>query len=208
MQKYEIDYVATYSPVVRIEAVRLVLIIGLTRGLEIRHVDFVTAFLNGELVDVDIYMAQPEGYDDKSGRVCKLKKGLYGLKQASRIWNDTLHKCLTEIGFTQCTYDLGIYWKQGRVSVVYLTVYVDDLLLAGKMEDISVVILELAKKFKLKDLGRVHNFLGMEVNYKLGSFICLSQTAYIERLAEKFGLASARPVRSPQMHNETPEPIE
>jgi hypothetical protein len=81
-------------------------------------VDFVTAFLNGELVDVDIYMAQPEGYDDGSGRVCKLKKGLYDLKQASRIWNNAWYKYLTEIGFVQCTYDLGIYWTKARCGLL------------------------------------------------------------------------------------------
>jgi hypothetical protein len=92
--------------------------------------------------------------------------------------------------------------------VVYLTVYVDELLVVGKMEGITVMIADLAKKFKLKDLGRVHNFLGMEVNYKPGALICMSQKVYIEQPAEKFGLASARPVHSPQMHNEPTLPIE
>ncbi|KAE9114878.1 hypothetical protein PF006_g19408 [Phytophthora fragariae] len=65
-------------------------------GLERKHIDFVTAFLNGELVDVVIYMKQPESYEDGTDRVCRLRKGLYGLKQASKIWNDTLHKVVLE----------------------------------------------------------------------------------------------------------------
>ncbi|KAE8905227.1 hypothetical protein PF010_g19471 [Phytophthora fragariae] len=65
-------------------------------GLECKHIDFVTAFLNGELVDVVIYMKQPESYEDGTDRVCRLRKGLYGLKQASKIWNDTLHKVVLE----------------------------------------------------------------------------------------------------------------
>ncbi|KAG2767390.1 hypothetical protein PC129_g14328 [Phytophthora cactorum] len=90
-------------------------------GLDRRHVDFVTAFLNGELVDVDIYMEQPEGYHDGTDRVCRLLKGLYGLKQASKIWNDTLHANLVMIKFTQCIFDAGVYYRQGVHGMVYLT---------------------------------------------------------------------------------------
>ncbi|KAE8970706.1 hypothetical protein PF004_g23654 [Phytophthora fragariae] len=73
----------------------------MTLGLECKHIDFVTVFLNGELVDVVIYMKQPERYEDGTDRVCRLLKGLYGLKQASKIWNDTLHKVLLELDFMQ-----------------------------------------------------------------------------------------------------------
>lgn len=109
LQKFGIDYLQTYSPVVRIESVRRVMIIALMQGLDGRHVDFVTAFLNGELVDVDIYMEQPEGYHDGTDRACRLLKGLYGLKQASRIWNDTLHAYLLQLKFRQCVFDSGVY---------------------------------------------------------------------------------------------------
>ncbi|KAE8885480.1 hypothetical protein PF003_g30282 [Phytophthora fragariae] len=150
MQKFGIDYLATYSPVVRIESVRLVILIAMFLGLECTHVDFVTAFLNGDLVDVVIYMEQPEGYEDGTGRVCRLRKGLYGLKQASKIWNDTLHKVLVELGFVQCTYDAGVYWRRRNGRVMFLTVYVDDIVMAGTAADVREVILELGRRFKLK----------------------------------------------------------
>ncbi|KAE9211724.1 hypothetical protein PF002_g18442 [Phytophthora fragariae] len=94
--KFGLDYLETYSPVVRIESVGLIMLIAMSLGLECKHIDFVTAFLNGELVDVVIYMKQPESYEDGTDRVCRLRKGLYGLKQASKIWNDTLHKVVLE----------------------------------------------------------------------------------------------------------------
>ncbi|KAE9004408.1 hypothetical protein PR003_g19146 [Phytophthora rubi] len=96
LQKFGLDYLETYSPVVRIESVGLIMLIAMSLGLECKHIDFVTAFLNGELVDVVIYMKQPESYEDGTDRVCRLRKGLYGLKQASKIWNDTLHKVVLE----------------------------------------------------------------------------------------------------------------
>ncbi|KAE8990345.1 hypothetical protein PR001_g21510 [Phytophthora rubi] len=208
LQKYGLDYLATYSPVVRIESVRLVLLISMFLDFDCRHIDFVTAFLNGELVDVVIYMEQPEGYEDGTDRVCRLRKGLYGLKQASKIWNDTLHKVLVELGFVQCTFDAGVYWRRRADRVVFLTVYVDDIILAGVPADIDEVVAQLAARFKLKDLGRVHHLLGMKVHYRPGRMLTLSQTAYIERLAEKFGLGSSRPVRSPQFHHEKITKIE
>jgi hypothetical protein len=208
LQKFGLDYLATYSPVVRIESVRLILLIAMFLGLECKHVDFVTAFLNGELVDVVIYMEQPEGYEDGTDRVCRLRKGLYGLKQASKIWNDLLHKVLIEIGFVQCTFDAGVYWRRRAGRVVFLTVYVDDIVIAGVPADIDEVVGALAARFKLKGLGSVSHLLGMEVNYRPGRMLCLSQTAYIERLAEKFGLTSARSVRSPQFHHEKITKIE
>ncbi|KAE9347966.1 hypothetical protein PR003_g6652 [Phytophthora rubi] len=180
LQKYGLDYLATYSPVVRIESVRLVLLISMFLDFDCRHIDFVTAFLNG----------------------------LYGLKQASKIWNDTLHKVLVELGFVQCTFDAGVYWRRRADRVVFLTVYVDDIILAGVPADIDEVVAQLAARFKLKDLGRVHHLLGMKVHYRPGRMLTLSQTAYIERLAEKFGLGSSRPVRSPQFHHEKITKIE
>ncbi|POM69565.1 Integrase catalytic core protein [Phytophthora palmivora] len=208
-QKYGLDYLETYSPVVRIESVRLVLLLALLLGLECRHVDFVTAFLNGVLCGgVDISMEQPEGYNDGSGRACKLLKGLYGLKQTSRIWNNTLHKHLMMIGFKKYTFDAGVYWKVGDYNKIYLTVYVDDIVIAADPRDIVKVVDALSRKFRLKDLGRVKHLLGMEINYKPGKLLCISQTAYIERMLAKFGLAAAKLVRSPQYHNERTLPIE
>ncbi|OWZ03552.1 polyprotein [Phytophthora megakarya] len=207
-QKYGLDYLETYSPVVRIESVRLILLLALLLGLECRHVDFVTAFLNGVLTGVEIFMEQPEGYDDGSGRVCRLLRGLYGLKQASRVWNNTLHNHLITIGFKKCTFDAGVYWKVGVHNKIFLTVYVDDIVIAANAKDIAGVVAALGTKFKLKDLGRVKHLLGMEINYKPGEILCISQTAYIDRMLQRFGLATAKSVRSPQMQNEPTLPVE
>ncbi|OWZ12030.1 Transposable element [Phytophthora megakarya] len=167
--------------VVRIESVRLVLLISMFLGLECKRVHLVTAFLNGELNNVVIYMEQPKGYEDGTDRVCRLRKNLYGLKQASK--------------------------KSGK-RVVFLTVYVDDILLAGISADTEQVIKQLALHFKLKPLGRIRHRLGMEINYLPGCKLCLSQKASIERLAEKYGLSIAKPVHSPQYHHEKTANIE
>ncbi|POM62996.1 Integrase catalytic core protein [Phytophthora palmivora] len=201
-RKYGMDYLESYSPVVRIESVLLVLVLALLLRLDCRHIDFMTAFLSGVLEDFDLYMEQPEGYNDGTGRVCKLLKGLYGLKQASRIWNNTLHQHLVEIGFKKCTFDAGVHWKMGNFNKTFLTVYVDDIIIAAYPRDIENVVTALANKFRLKDLGLVRHLLGMIITLIPGKMLCISQTAYIDRMLKKFGLADAKSVRSPRMHNE------
>jgi hypothetical protein len=85
-QHYGIDYDETYSPVFKLTSLRILLSIGATLDLEIHQMDVKTAFLNGE-IDTDIYIEQPQGYETKPNHVCKLQKGLYGLKQSPRLWN-------------------------------------------------------------------------------------------------------------------------
>ena len=70
--------------------------------LQLHQVDITTAFLNGQLEE-EVYMVQPEGFVS-AGRehlVCRLKKGIYGLKQSPRCWNTTLDSHLKELGFVQ-----------------------------------------------------------------------------------------------------------
>ncbi|KAG3081391.1 hypothetical protein PI124_g10132 [Phytophthora idaei] len=85
------------------------------------------------------------------------------------------------------------------MGMVYLTVYVDGIVIAAR---------QLSAKLEVKDLGRVKHLLGMEINFEPGVILCTSQTAYVERLASRFRMKNARTVRSPQMHNERMPAIE
>ena len=91
--------------------------------------DVKTAFLHGVL-DCDLYMEQPEGYVDpeKPDYVCKLNKGLYGLKQAARCWNATIDKYLIDSGYVKCSGDVCIYLKFKDDKFVIMGVYVDDVI--------------------------------------------------------------------------------
>lgn len=93
-QRHGIDFNETFSPVVRWDTVRSVLSVASNEKLKISQFDVKTAFLYGELDEENIYMKQPEGYSDGTGRVCKLLKGLYGLKQGPRCWNQRFRSFL------------------------------------------------------------------------------------------------------------------
>ena len=83
-QVYGIDYMDTFAPVAKLASLRILLVIAAVKDLEILQMDAVTAFLIPDLEE-EIYMVQPEGFDEKKELVCKLQKGLYGLKQSARI---------------------------------------------------------------------------------------------------------------------------
>ena len=86
-QKHGIDYTEVFTPVVKITTIRLVLSMVASEDLILQQLDVKTAFLHGDL-DEELYMVQPEGYLSQGNEhlVCRLKKSLYGLKQATRKW--------------------------------------------------------------------------------------------------------------------------
>ena len=141
-QRHGIDYDETFSPVVRFESIRTVVVLSVQRGLKLHQIDVTSAFLNGELED-EVYMKQPEGFEveGKEDLVYKLKKSLYGLKQSSRCWNSVLDEHLKSIGFVQTESDPCIYVKVKDGD--------DDVL--GKLMKRSIMLKQaLQKDFKLK----------------------------------------------------------
>ena len=164
-QKAGIDFEETFSPVVRYTSIRTLLAIVNQLDLELHQMDVSNAFLNGKMKE-DIYMSQPEGYiqEGNENMVCKLNRSIYGVKQASRCWYDTLDNFLKEAKYKQCTADLCIYLKRVGGQYTYIAVYVDDILIASN----SIVMLQdekklLQERFNTKDLGEAHYCLGIQI---------------------------------------------
>lgn len=132
VQRHRVNYDKVFAPVARIETIRLVIAIAASNGWEIHHLDAKTAFLHGE-VEEDVYVTQPEGFvvTGKEEKVYKLRKALYGLRQARRAWNVKLNGILRELGFTRCPKEPSLYRKEERKGVLIVVVYVDDLLVTG-----------------------------------------------------------------------------
>ncbi|CAI7753917.1 unnamed protein product [Closterium sp. NIES-53] len=107
-QKEKVDYKDLFDPVVKPTTLQTLLVGAAIKRWVVKQMDVTTAFLNGVLEE-EIFMAQPEGFDDGSGRVLRLKKALYGLKQAPRQWHLKLRGVLEEIGFTPSTADHSLF---------------------------------------------------------------------------------------------------
>jgi hypothetical protein len=99
-QQYGVDYLETYSPIVKPTTVRVLLSLAVSKGWHLHQIDIQNAFLHGYLEE-EVYMRQPLGYEStvQPNFVCRLKKALYGLKQAPRAWHSRLTNKLLELGF-------------------------------------------------------------------------------------------------------------
>lgn len=163
-QKEGLDYQETFSPVVKMVTVRVVISLAAAQGWSIHQMDVYNAFLQGDLNE-EVYMDLPLGFNHLGGKgvVCKLTKSFYGLKQASRQWNIKLTTALLTSGFQQSHFDYSLFTRHQGRSIVVVLVYVDDLLIIGNDH---VLILEMKKilkdSFKIKDLGDLRYFLGIE----------------------------------------------
>ena len=201
-QKFGTDYDETFCPVVRLESVRALIAMSVQQGMKLHQVDVSTAFLNGELEE-EVYMSQPECFisPGKEKLVCRLKKSIYGLKQSPRCWNTVLDKQLKTMGFIQTITDPCVYRATGG-EPVYIGVYVDDIIIAAKSNrKLAKLKTELAQKFDIKDMGKLHHFLGMKVTQKDDGSVWIGQPAYTERLLENFGLDQSKVVATPVDQN-------
>ena len=181
-------------------SIRALLSIVAMRDYELEQLDVKTAFLHGELEE-DIYMDQPEGFviPGKEHLVCKLKKSLYGLKQSPRQWYKRFDSFMLSRGFKRSNYDSCVYLKIVNISIIYLLLYVDDMLIAAKdKSDIAKLKAQLSKEFEMKDLGAAKKILGMKIikDRKSGN-LYLSQKGYIEKVLHRFNMHNAKLVSTP-----------
>ena len=126
--------------------------------------DVKSIFFHGDLQE-KIYMEQPLGYvQNNFSLVCRLKKSLYGFKQAPRAWYAKMDSFLLDIGFSRCHSDPNVYTKKIGNHLIILVLYVDDLILIGSDPKlITHVKSSLKQNFEMLDLGHLHYFLGLQV---------------------------------------------
>ncbi|CAI7757840.1 unnamed protein product, partial [Closterium sp. NIES-54] len=154
-QREGIDFQEVFAPVAKAPTLRLLLAAAAICGWKVEQMNVKTAFLYG-VVDEEIYMKQPEGYDDGSGRVFRLNKAIYGLKQAPMCWYARLVEVLEALGFKVSGCDESLFMTEGEEEKVFLLVYVDDILLfSPSLERIKEVQGKLKETFQCKALGPV-----------------------------------------------------
>lgn len=192
-QKKGIDYEEIYSPVVRYTTIRYLFALAAKYSMDIDQMDAVSAFLQGE-IDTDIYMVQPELYVQGS-QVCCLHKSIYGLKQASRLWNMKLNCVLQNIGMQQSKTDPCVYFNEERNT--FIAVWVDDLLIFTSQQDVKDMLKKkLMKHFEMKDLGKASQCLGFNITKQVDT-VMLDQKKYINEILDRFGMSECKAVKTP-----------
>lgn len=147
-------------------------------------------------------MSQPAGFDDKSGKVCKLMKSLYGLKQASRCWNQKFSSFLQKFNFTVCSADPCVFINNNGKTKIILAIYIDDGLVAASDDDQIVPLLNyLKQEFEIK-IFDTKSYLGLEIDRLNDGGIFLHQCGYVNRILQRFNMVECNAVSTPADANQ------
>lgn len=195
-QQYGIDYDETFSPVIKMSSVRCLIALAASRKWPLFQLDVNNAFLHGDLSE-EVYMKIPPGISHKPNQVCRLRKSLYGLKQASRKWFEKLVRELLSLGYTESRNDYSLFIKRSSTSITVVAVYVDDIIVTGdNYSEITDLKNHMHHIFSIKDLGILHYFLGIEVGYVTDGII-LSQKKFSNDILKDCDFDYSKPAVTP-----------
>nr|GEX22551.1 ribonuclease H-like domain, reverse transcriptase, RNA-dependent DNA polymerase [Tanacetum cinerariifolium] len=186
VQEQGIDFDEVFAPVAQIETVRLILALAAYHGWQVHHLNVKSAFLHGDLKE-EVYVTQPEGFiqQGNSGKVYKLTKALYGLRQAPRAWNVKLDQTMKSLDFKKCNLEHAVYTKRSKNSTLVVGVYIDDLIITDTpRKEIELFKSQMEDKFEMSDLGLLVYYLGIEVT-QTGRVITIIQTGYINKILKE-----------------------
>ncbi|KAL0427364.1 UNVERIFIED_CONTAM: Retrovirus-related Pol polyprotein from transposon TNT 1-94 [Sesamum latifolium] len=185
-----------FSHVAKAITVCILLAVACNFDWALHQVDINNAFLH-DFLEEDIYMLPRHGSSIQLGKVYKLKRSLYGRKQASRQWNQELTSKLLGYDFFQLPQEHCLFIKKSDVNILILLVYVDDVLIIGSSEQQIVEVKNfLNATFTIKDLGLAKFFLGLEIIH-CSAGISVTQHKYIRDIIQDVNIASCTPANTP-----------
>ena len=196
-QREGLDYTDTFAPVAKPSTICVLLEIAAAKQWEVHQMDVSNAFLHGDLKE-EVYMKLPQGFQDSDPtKVARLRKSIYGLKQSPPCWFSKLSDALKKYGFIQSKPDYShLSYISGIVSL-HILIYVDDFIIAcNDLSTLQKFKNYLCQCFKMKDLGKLKYFLGIEVaRTREGMFI--SQRKYTLDIVAEAGLLACKPSAVP-----------
>ena len=204
-QKFGIDYLFSFAPVIKYESIRILLAIAAKEEYHLHQFDAVGAYLNAP-VEEDIYMELPPTVNniphaiERKSHVVKLKKSLYGMKQSGRNWYQAIHSQLDFMEFKRNRAEPCVYTHKSRRLI--LGIYVDDIILLYKtVEDRDWFHTTLTSKYEVEDRGPIKFLLGMEIDQAEDFSVKIRMTKYISQLLEKYGMQDCKGASTPLADN-------
>ena len=186
-----------YAPVVCMESIRLFFSIIASFNMSLIQFDVSCAFLNGHITG-NVYIRQPPGYEDDSGRVCKLARGLYGLRESPKSWNSMFDQTVRSFGFKPTNLDPCFYFIRENNVFTIMIIYVDDGIIASTDKNKpNEIYNKLSNKFEIRKVNS-SRFLGIEYerNYRNRTIILKQQQYLIDKL-KTFNMDETRKSDSP-----------
>lgn len=188
-----VDFKECYSPVVNVTSLRVLMAVAASKNFACKVFDVKTAFLNGEL-DEEVFIHIPEGFAKKRGKICKLEKSLYGLRQAPLMWNNTLKRALAELGMQPLKTDPCIF--KNKDNSIYLAMHVDDGMLVGKNQSDLEQMLQKLDKFFCITSNEPKSYIGIELKFD-DEGIHLSQGSYAKEVVSQYKMNDAKIADTP-----------
>nr|GEZ38313.1 retrovirus-related Pol polyprotein from transposon TNT 1-94 [Tanacetum cinerariifolium] len=197
-QKEGVDFEESFAPVARLEAVRLFIANAAHKSFTVYQMDVKTVFLYGPLKE-EVDVNQPDGFVDPyhPDKVYRLKKALYGLRQAPRAWYDELSKFLLSKGFSKGSIDLTMFITKHRGDILLVQIYVDDIIFGSTNPNLSKRFEKLMhSKFEMSMMWELKFFLGIQIHQSpRGIFI--NQVKYDQKILKKHGMTSCDSIGTP-----------
>ena len=196
-QLYGIDFQETFAPVARLSSIRTVIALAASEDWELHQMDVKSAYLNSP-IDTAIYMRLPPGCSNK-GKVARVKKGIYGLRQSGNLWHKTLTTAFNKLNLTRSAVDHGVFYCHDDIGTTIVCSSTDDFAITGTPTSrVSKFKSDLSNHFEMTDLGELAWILGIQVKRdRISKTITLSQAAYIDSVVKRFNLESASPLQTP-----------
>ena len=179
--------------------IRVLLSLAASHSLLVHQIDIKTTFLNVELEE-EIYTDQPDGFISKGqeGKVCRLLKSLYGLKQALKQWHEKFNITLTSADFVVNEANKCVYYRYGGGEGVILCLYVDDILIFGNNVNVIKEVKDfLSSNFEMKDLGKANVILNIKLLREGNGGVTLVQSHYVEKVLSRFRYSDCTPAPTP-----------
>lgn len=192
-----IDFDNTFAPTVRIDSLRIILHLAASYGWSRGQDDVTGAFLHSK-IDTEIYMKQPPGFHDGTNRVLRLLLGLYGLKQASRLWNDHMNSKLVNVGYHRLDSDNAVYVRCTKMGQCILAIHVDNFLsFADAPSELKRAQAELHSLFEMttEDPNWIMGF--QLIDEPRAKTISISHRQYISTILKRFNMEDCNTHRTP-----------
>ncbi|GJZ80154.1 retrovirus-related pol polyprotein from transposon TNT 1-94 [Tanacetum coccineum] len=190
---------SSFTPVARLEAIRLFTACAAHKSFPVYHMDVKTSFLNGPLKE-EVYVNQPDGFVDlhHPNKVYHLKKALYRLKQAPRVWYDKLSNFLVSKGFSEGYIDPTLFITKHEEDILLMQIYVDDIIFGSTNLKLFKKFEKLMHgKFEMSVMGEMKFFLGIQIHPSPhGLFI--NQAKYAQKILKKHGMTSCDSISTPK----------
>ncbi|WVZ70398.1 LOW QUALITY PROTEIN: hypothetical protein U9M48_019069 [Paspalum notatum var. saurae] len=200
--KEGIDYEETFAPVARLEAIRILFAFSASKGFKLQQMDVKSAFLNG-FIEEEVYVRQPPGFESARfpDRVYKLRKALYGPKQAPRAWYARLKSFLLKSGFVMGSVDKTLFLLSRGGNTLIVQIYVDDIIFGGSSHAlVSSFAEQMSRKFEMSLMGELQFFLGLQIKQGLEDTF-IHQAKYTRDILKKFNMGDSKPMTTPMSTN-------